>query len=60
PPHEAAEAGLAFGPIVGTAVRCPRCGSTQTREQSHFGSTPCKALYRCNACREPFDYVKPH
>jgi ring-1,2-phenylacetyl-CoA epoxidase subunit PaaD len=41
-------------------VRCPRCNSNNTSELSHFGSTPCKALYRCDACREPFDYVKPH
>jgi ring-1,2-phenylacetyl-CoA epoxidase subunit PaaD len=41
-------------------VTCPRCGSGNTAELSHFGSTPCKALYRCEVCREPFDYVKPH
>gem|GEM_PF-4790 len=39
---------------------CPRCASQATTELSRFGSTPCKALYRCDACREPFDYVKPH
>ena len=37
---------------------CPRCGSTATTLQSEFGSTPCKALYRCDACLEPFDYFK--
>ncbi len=37
---------------------CPRCGSKQTTRQSEFGSTPCKALYRCDACLEPFDYFK--
>jgi len=37
---------------------CPRCGSTRTSRQSEFGSTPCKALYRCDACLEPFDYFK--
>jgi ring-1,2-phenylacetyl-CoA epoxidase subunit PaaD len=42
------------------AVACPRCGSRQTRELSRFGSTPCKAQYRCDDCREPFDYFKPH
>ena len=42
------------------AVECPRCGSTRTEPVSHFGSTPCKALHRCLACREPFDYFKPH
>jgi len=51
---------LADGPLVSTIVRCPRCSSTNTSEVSRFGSTPCKALYRCDACREPFDYVKPH
>lgn len=39
-------------------VACPRCGSKQTAKQSEFGSTPCKALYRCEACLEPFDYFK--
>jgi ring-1,2-phenylacetyl-CoA epoxidase subunit PaaD len=42
------------------SVPCPRCGSTHTRELSRFGSTPCKAQYRCEACLEPFDYFKPH
>jgi len=42
------------------AVPCPRCGSSRTRELSRFGSTPCKAQYRCEACLEPFDYFKPH
>ncbi len=41
-------------------VPCPRCGSRDTRLVSQFGSTACKAQYRCNACREPFDYFKPH
>ncbi|MCP2263959.1 ring-1,2-phenylacetyl-CoA epoxidase subunit PaaD [Promicromonospora thailandica] len=40
------------------AVRCPRCGSGDTEVTSEFGSTACKALYRCRACREPFDHVK--
>jgi ring-1,2-phenylacetyl-CoA epoxidase subunit PaaD len=39
-------------------VPCPRCESTQTSEISRFGSTPCKAQYRCDACLEPFDYFK--
>ena len=51
---------LADGPIVTPIVRCPRCASSATTELSRFGSTPCKALYRCDDCREPFDYVKPH
>jgi ring-1,2-phenylacetyl-CoA epoxidase subunit PaaD len=41
-------------------VPCPRCGSEHTRELSRFGSTPCKAQYRCEDCLEPFDYFKPH
>jgi len=40
------------------AVSCPRCGSWQTERLSEFGSTPCKAHYRCGKCREPFDYFK--
>ena len=43
-----------------TPVPCPQCGSEDTTETSHFGSTACKALYRCLACREPFDYFKPY
>jgi ring-1,2-phenylacetyl-CoA epoxidase subunit PaaD len=38
---------------------CPRCGSHQTALLSAFGATPCKALYRCESCREPFDFFKP-
>jgi ring-1,2-phenylacetyl-CoA epoxidase subunit PaaD len=55
-------------PINGTAacgsasreltVTCPRCGSNSTERISQFGSTPCKAAYRCKACLEPFDYFK--
>lgn len=41
-------------------VDCPRCGSSRTELISQFGSTPCKALYRCTACKEPFDYFKCH
>jgi ring-1,2-phenylacetyl-CoA epoxidase subunit PaaD len=41
-------------------VPCPRCGSQDTTETSHFGSTACKALFRCLACMEPFDHFKPH
>ena len=39
-------------------VRCPRCGSVRTTELSRFSSTACKALRRCDACREPFEHVK--
>jgi ring-1,2-phenylacetyl-CoA epoxidase subunit PaaD len=40
------------------AVACPRCTSRDTERISEFGSTPCKAQYRCRACAEPFDYFK--
>ena len=39
---------------------CPRCGSTETEQISEFGSTACKSLHRCIACREPFDAFKCH
>jgi len=41
-------------------VPCPRCGSSHTVETSRFASTACKALYKCLACQEPFDYFKPY
>jgi ring-1,2-phenylacetyl-CoA epoxidase subunit PaaD len=41
-------------------IACPRCGSSDTRLVSRFGSTPCKAFYVCNSCLEPFDYFKCH
>jgi len=41
-------------------VACPRCGSEDTAVLAEFGSTSCKALWRCQACREPFDYFKCH
>lgn len=40
-------------------VACPRCGSTRTLQTAAFSGTACKALYRCESCREPFEYVKP-
>ncbi|MEM7728336.1 MAG: 1,2-phenylacetyl-CoA epoxidase subunit PaaD [Pseudomonadota bacterium] len=39
-------------------IDCPRCGSSDTERVSQFGSTPCKASYRCKDCLEPFDYFK--
>jgi ring-1,2-phenylacetyl-CoA epoxidase subunit PaaD len=42
------------------AIACPRCASTDVERLSEYGSTPCKSLYRCIACREPFDYFKPY
>ncbi len=47
------------GPVLlELGIRCPLCGSTDTRLSSRFGSTACKALRVCNACREPFDHFK--
>ena len=40
------------------SIACPFCGSTNTRLVSEFGSTACKAIHACNACREPFDEFK--
>jgi len=39
-------------------ARCPRCGGTDLEQVSPFGSTPCKAQWRCTSCLEPFDYFK--
>jgi ring-1,2-phenylacetyl-CoA epoxidase subunit PaaD len=47
------------GPVPLTlSVRCPQCGSLDTRESSRFGSTACKSLWVCGSCREPFDHFK--
>lgn len=51
---------IRFVPHAGTAPACPRCGSHRTERLAQFGSTACKALYRCLDCREPFDYFKPY
>ena len=45
--------------VMARHVDCPRCGSAQTEKLSAFGSTACKALCRCLACREPFEHFKP-
>ncbi|WP_428545245.1 1,2-phenylacetyl-CoA epoxidase subunit PaaD [Profundibacter sp.] len=56
PPQKASNSKRAlFGETV---VTCPRCGATDTERLSEFGSTPCKAHYRCKTCQEPFDYFK--
>jgi ring-1,2-phenylacetyl-CoA epoxidase subunit PaaD len=48
------------GPVpLALRVRCPHCGSPDTEELSRFGSTACKTLWRCRACGDPFDRVKP-
>jgi ring-1,2-phenylacetyl-CoA epoxidase subunit PaaD len=45
---------------AGEAVQCPQCNSYHTHRISEFGSTACKALYKCDDCKEPFDYFKCH
>ncbi|MFM8577053.1 MAG: 1,2-phenylacetyl-CoA epoxidase subunit PaaD [Limnohabitans sp.] len=68
PPHACASEGAGAHHVVRFAARstaaalvnCPQCGSANTTETSHFGSTACKALYRCLDCMEPFDYFKPY
>ncbi|MCF1596096.1 1,2-phenylacetyl-CoA epoxidase subunit PaaD [Streptomyces muensis] len=61
PPGPAAPHGgpvpLVLSPTRHT-VTCPRCGSANTEETSRFAATSCKSLWRCRACREPFEYVK--
>jgi ring-1,2-phenylacetyl-CoA epoxidase subunit PaaD len=42
------------------AIECPHCNSWHTHRISEFGSTACKALHQCDACKEPFDYFKCH
>ena len=51
---------IRFIPRPLAAPACPRCGSAHTERLAQFGSTACKALYRCIDCREPFDYFKPY
>lgn len=50
--------GIAAPVTVRSRIACPRCGSKRTKPISEFGSTACKALYRCEECLEPFDYFK--
>ena len=47
-------------PDLAKTATCPQCGSTDTEEVSRFGSTPCKAQWRCKTCLEPFDRFKCH
>jgi ring-1,2-phenylacetyl-CoA epoxidase subunit PaaD len=47
-------------PTTSQAAECPLCGSAETEEVSRFGSTPCKAQWRCNSCLEPFERFKCH
>jgi ring-1,2-phenylacetyl-CoA epoxidase subunit PaaD len=51
-------AGTAAPVRLALTVRCPRCGSPETTELSRFGSTACKALWRCRSCTEPFEHIK--
>lgn len=55
PPSRSGRGAILFGTDT---IACPRCRSTSTIRISEFGSTPCKALWRCEACREPFDVFK--
>lgn len=52
------EYGIAPPQQSGQPLHCPLCGDTAVSKVSQFGSTPCKALWRCDACLEPFDYFK--
>lgn len=49
---------IGLGGAAAVKIDCPRCGSNRTERISQFGSTPCKASYRCKTCLEPFDYFK--
>jgi ring-1,2-phenylacetyl-CoA epoxidase subunit PaaD len=52
------EYGIAPPQTAGGPKRCPRCNETDLEKISQFGSTPCKAQWRCKTCLEPFDYFK--
>ncbi len=58
PPGRAESGGLVTLTRARPPVACPRCGSRSTTLKSEFGSTACKAIHVCNACREPFDEFK--
>ena len=57
PPPPASSRRALFGEQT---IACPRCAATNTEQIAEFGSTSCKALWRCRACREPFDLFKCH
>lgn len=57
PPHSLADVG-GIAVSIEARVRCPQCDSDRTSLISEFGSTACKALYKCNSCLEPFDHFK--
>lgn len=56
PEHSSEDKNLLLGKIK--TIKCPLCNSSDTIMKSQFGSTACKALYKCNNCLEPFDYFK--
>jgi ring-1,2-phenylacetyl-CoA epoxidase subunit PaaD len=58
--HQVVDASRIMRGPVDEAIECPYCQSKHTKLSSQFGSTPCKALYVCQDCKEPFDYFKPH
>ena len=58
PPGKADDGGLVMLTRRRVTVNCPFCGSSDTRLQSEFGSTACKAIHVCNSCRQPFDEFK--
>lgn len=60
PPGKAETGGFVTLTRARPAVACPFCGSTETRLQSEFGSTACKAIHTCSACGSPFDEFKAH
>jgi len=59
PPQRVANEAARTLRFIPPAPSCPRCGARDTVRLSQFGSTACKALYRCTQCREPFEYFKP-
>jgi ring-1,2-phenylacetyl-CoA epoxidase subunit PaaD len=59
PPHAMRGADTHRIHLYSRSIACPRCMSENTERLSEFGSTACKAMYRCLDCREPFDYFKP-
>jgi ring-1,2-phenylacetyl-CoA epoxidase subunit PaaD len=61
PPRGDRAHGAGSGPVPLTlGIRCPQCGSPQTRQLSRFGSTACLSQWVCEQCREPFDHFKDH
>lgn len=59
-PPERRPAGPVLVPLGPPRLTCPQCGSGDTEELSRFGSTSCKAMWRCRSCREPFDHFRAH